>query len=420
MKKLLLLFALLSIHLSATAASANVAANAINSLGIDLLRQTKPAENTVLSPYSIQSAMAMAYEGADGTTRAEMGKVLHYPDNDQIRDSLNNLREYLDRIASNSQARVQRQETQSHIKSVPIVIDTANRLFGQNGNDFRPTFLSLLKNSYNSPFEALDFKSQPVTAAQYINRWVAKQTLDRIRDLVPPSSLTTNTRLVLVNAIYLKAPWMNPFKQSATKSKPFHLINGKSTDVPTMNEQKHFGYDEFDDHIAVILPFQRRELQMLILLPKKSDGLPALEQKLTSDLLAGCATLPSHDVILYLPKFKLEPPLFHLKDQFDKLGMKEAFDIPTGIANFDRIAPRRANDYLYISDIFHKTFVDVDEKGTEAAAATAVVMMRHSLAKMEPAGPIEVRIDHPFLFAIQHRETGACLFLGRVTDPSAN
>jgi serpin B len=421
MKKLLwLLLAFTTTQLTARAATNDIAASAINQLGLDLLHQTKTEQNTVLSPYSIQSAMAMAYEGADGTTRTEMAKVLHYPGRDEIRDSLNSLRKSLDQIATNSKAQVQREQQQSHVTSDPIVLSTANRLFGQTGYDFRPTFLSLLKNSYAAPFEALDFKTRPGAAAKHINQWVETQTHDRIRDLIPASSLNETTRLVLVNAIYLKAPWLEPFEKSATKPKPFHLLSGKTTDVPTMTEQHKFSFAAFGDYVAIALPYQPRDLQMLIIFPKRQDQLGALEQKLTAGALADCANLPMRDVIVHLPKFKLEPSLFRLKDQFTKLGMKEAFDIPKRSANFDRIAPRKPDAYLYISDIFHKPFVDVDEKGTEAAAATAVIMMHATSAMREPSKPVEVRIDHPFLFAIQHRETGACLFLGRVTDPTRN
>ena len=154
-----------------------------------------------------------------------------------------------------------------------------------------------------------------------------------------------------------------------------------------------------------------------MLLPDTAVGLPKLESQLTLDLLAQCARLKSEEIVLHLPKLKLEPPLFALKTTLAALGMENAFDVPEGSANFNGIAPRRPNDYLYISDVFHKTFVEIDEKGTEAAAATAVVMMRATAAIEEKPKPLEIRVDRPFLFAIQHRPSGACLFIGRVTDP---
>ena len=154
----------------------------------------------------------------------------------------------------------------------------------------------------------------------------------------------------------------------------------------------------------------------MILVPDEVNGLHALESKLTTDVLAQCAKLEQHDVDLSLPKFKFEPPTIALADKLKALGMKSAFDEPRGSANFDKIAPRRANDDLYISQVFHKTFIAVDEKGTEAAAATAVIMMPTGMAAPTQS-PIEVKIDRPFLYAIQHVPSGACLFIGRVTDP---
>jgi serpin B len=416
MKKLLSLVIILSAL--TTHAADNTAATAINSLGIDLLRQTKPNENTVLSPYSIQSAMAMAYEGADGTTRTEMAKVLHYPDGDAIRTSLNALRESLHQLSTNSQAREQREKRDSGAANDPFVLTTANRLFGQKGYDFRPAYQSLLKDSYGAPFEALDFHNA-IGAAQHINSWIEQQTHNRIRDLIAPSALNDLTRLVLVNAVYLKVPWMTPFEASATKPQPFHLSGGKDIQVPTMTQKKNFAYGKFNNMTAIVLPYRPYDLQFVVLLPDARDGLEALQQNLTPDVLAKCASLERKEIILQMPTFRLEPPVFSLKEKFETLGMKQAFDIPAGSANFERIASKRNNDYLYISDIFHKTFVDVDEKGTEAAAATAIVMMTNGL-QLEKPEAIEVHIDHPFLFAIQHRETGACLFLGRVTDPSKN
>ena len=180
---------------------------------------------------------------------------------------------------------------------------------------------------------------------------------------------------------------------------------------------KHFGYAKRDGYTAVSLPYAGDDLQFVVLLPDDVNGLRALESKLTSDVLAGCAKLETRDVDLHLPKFKLEPPTITLAEKFEPLGMKTAFDQPPGSANFDKMAPRTPRDYLYISQIFHKTFIAVDEKGTEAAAATAVAMLAGTALRSPPPPPIEVKIDRPFIYAIQHVPSGVCLFLGRLTDP---
>jgi serpin B len=179
---------------------------------------------------------------------------------------------------------------------------------------------------------------------------------------------------------------------------------------------KNFGYARHEGFTVVGLPYAGNELQFLVLLPDDINGLRGLESKLSAAVLASCAKLQKRDVDLYLPRFKLEPPTITLAKQFEALGMKTAFDQPKGSANFDKIAPRTPDDYLYISQIFHKTFIAVDEKGTEAAAATAVAMLAGSAFRPAPP-PIEVKVDRPFVYAIQHVPSGVCLFLGRVTDP---
>jgi len=300
--------------------------------------------------------------------------------------------------------------------SEPITLNIANRLFAKKGYPFRDAFLSLVKQYFGGAFEPLDFAADPAAATQRINKWVADQTRDRIRDLIPGGALDKTTRLVLANALYLKAPWANEFSQSATKSEPF-FVRGAPVDVPMMRKTTNFGYARREGFTIVSLPYAGNDLQFVVLLPDDINGLRDLESKLTADVLASCAKLEKRDVDLHLPKFKLEPPTVALKEKFEALGMKTAFDIPPGSANFDKIAPRKPNDYLYISNIFHKTFIALDEKGTEAAAATAVVMMAGSALISPPPAPIEVKVDRPFVYAIQHVPSGVCLFLGRVTDP---
>ena len=394
------------------------AASAINDFGIDLLAHAaKPQENTALSPYSIQIALAMTYAGAEGHTREQMAKVLHYPaDDSNISESFAALQKALAEMTSRT-AKLAAESKKTGGPSEPITLTVANRLFGQQGYDFRPAYLTLLKETFGAPLEILDFVKSPGDATKHINAWVEKQTRERIRNLIPDNALNKDTRLVLANALYLKAPWEKEFNESATQPRPFHLAGGESADVPTMTRQDSFGYAKLEGFVAVAVPYSGDDLQLLVLLPETAAGLPNLESKLTPSLLMDCARLKSQDIALFLPKFKLEPPLFALRKTLEVLGMESAFDVPQGSANFNGIAPKRPNDYLYISDVFHKTFVEVDEKGTEAAAATAVVMMRATAHFEEKPEPIKVRVDRPFLFAIQHRPSGACLFLGRVADP---
>jgi serpin B len=296
-------------------------------------------------------------------------------------------------------------------------LNIANRLFAQKGYSFREAFLSLIKQNFRGAFEPLDFVAGPAAATQRINKWVADQTRDRIRDLIPGGALDKTTRLVLANALYLKAPWASEFSQQATESEPF-FVRGAPVDVPMMRKRdKNFGYARREGFTVVSVPYAGNDLQLVVLLPDDINGLRELESKLSADVLAGSAKLEKRDVDLYLPKFKLEPPTVALKEKFEALGMKTAFDDPRGSTNFDKIAPRKPNDYLYISNIFHKTFIAVDEKGTEAAAATAVVMMRATSMPGPKPPPIEVKVDRPFVYAIQHVPSGVCLFLGRVTDP---
>ena len=283
----------------------------------------------------------------------------------------------------------------------------------KQSDDFWAEVLALVRDNYDAPFEPLDFVKNPLDATKHINVWVEDQTRQRIRDLIPNGALDRLTRLVLVNAIYLKAPWADEFSESATVPRPFHVMGGEPVDVPTMTGTRHVGYAKRGGFSIVTIPYRGLDIQFLILLPDQVNGLAALEGKLTAGLLSECANLSGQEVILFLPKFRLEPPLMTLGKQLQALGMRTAFDQPRGSANFDRMAPRRAGEYLYISKVFHKTFLRLDEKGTEAAAATAVAVR----AARASERPIEVRIDHPFLFAIQHRPSGACLFLGRVTDP---
>ena len=420
MKRLLILhvFGALIAAMAHGAPNFDLAAKATNELAVDLHRQLATGdENLCVSPYSIESALAMTFSGADGETRTEMARVLHFGNDAGVPASFAALQHSLQEMGAKTAALV-KESKKFGGPSEPITLNIANRLFAQKGYAFREAFLSLVKQNFGGAFEPIDFIANPAAATQHINKWVADQTHDRIRDLIPGGALDKTTRLVLANALYLKSPWASEFSDNATQPEPFHIRGGTPVDVPMMRKtDKQFGYAKREGFTAVSLPYVGSELQFLILLPDDVNGLHALESNLTSDMLAGCAKLQTREVDLHLPKFKLEPQTMALAEKFEALGMKTAFDKPQGSANFDKIAPRTPRDYLYISQIFHKTFIAVDEKGTEAAAATAVAMMAGTALRSPPPPPIEVKIDRPFVYAIQHVPTGVCLFLGRVTDP---
>jgi len=420
MKRLLILhvFGALSATMMQGATNFDVAAKATNELGVALHRQLATGdENLCISPYSIESALAMTFAGADGETRTEMARVLHLTNDGTVPVSFAALQHSLEEMSAKT-AELVKQSKKFGGPSEPITLNIANRLFAQKGYAFRDAYLSLVKQNFGGAFEPLDFIANPAEATQRINKWVADQTHDRIRDLIPGGALDKTTRLVLANALYLKAPWASEFSENATQREPFFVHGGAPLDVPMMQKRSdHFGYARREGFTVVSLPYAGNDLQFLVLLPDDVIGLHLLESKLTGELLAQCAKLQTRDIDLHLPKFKLEPPTMALAEKFEALGMRTAFDKPQGSANFDKIAPRKPNDYLYISQIFHKTFIAVDEKGTEAAAATAVAMLAGAALRSPPPPPIEVKVDRPFVYAIQHMPSGVCLFLGRVSDP---
>ena len=421
MKRLLILplFGALVTAMAHATTNLDLAAKATNDLAVDLHRQLATGnENLCVSPFSIESALAMTFAGADGETRTEMARVLHFPSNaSAVAASFASLQHSLEEMRVKT-AELVKKSKEFGGPSEPITLTIANKLFAQNGYAFRPAFLSLVKQNFGAAFEPIDFVTNASAATQHINKWVADQTHDRIRDLIPGGALDETTRLVLANALYLKAPWASDFSENATRPEPFFVHGAGPLDVPMMQKRsEHFGYAKREGYTAVSLPYAGNDLQFLVLLPDDVNGLHALESKLSGDTLAGCAGLQTRDVDLHLPKFKLEPPTMALAEKFEALGIKTAFDKPHGSANFDKMAPRRPRDYLYISQIFHKTFIAVDEKGTEAAAATAVAMMAGTALRSPPPPPIEVKVDRPFIYAIQHVPSGLCLFLGRVVDP---
>jgi len=352
--------------------------------------------NQAMSPASISTALAMAWAGAKGTTAEQMKKVLHFEGtNDEI------VQQWA-RIALALQD-----------ANRPFKLRLANRLYGDKHYSFDTIYFTITRKVFDAPLEMVDFQGAAEEQRQKINKWVAERTEQRIKDLLPPRMIDSSTRLVLVNALYFLADWDHPFEQQATFDQPFH---GVAKQVPTMHASGQYLLARGEGAALLELPYKGGSAAMYVLLPDKKDGLAAIEHKLAPTIKALQLKLASKQVTLALPKFTIDPshPL-ELSSQLAALGMPDAFDAAksdfTGIAN-----PPKPDDRLAISAVLHKAFVKVDEKGTEAAAATAVVAVAGSAP---PPAPREQFIaDHPFLFLIVDKSTGLILFIGRVVEPS--
>src|SRR5881396_3365001 len=292
MKRLLIL-QVLGVLMAAMAHGAtnfDLAAKATNELAVDLQRQlAKGDENLCVSPYSIESALAMTFAGADGETRTEMARVLHFSNDASVPGSFATLQHSLEDMSAKT-GELAKQSKKFGGPSEPITLNIANRLFAEKGYPFRETYLSLVKQNFGGAFEPIDFIADPAAATQHINKWVADQTRDRIRDLIPGGALDKTTRLVLANALYLKAPWASEFSQNATQPEPFFVHGGAPVDVPMMRKtHKHFGYARREGFTVITLPYAGNELQFVVLLPDDINGLRELESKLSVDVLASCA-----------------------------------------------------------------------------------------------------------------------------------
>ncbi|MGO8925855.1 MAG: serpin family protein [Limisphaerales bacterium] len=353
--------------------------------------------NLFFSPYSVSTALAMTYAGARGNTEAQMAHVLHFgKDQPRLHSAFGAL---------------QRQFNQVN-QQKGIELSIANALWAQQGRSFLPAFLNVGKNDYQASLNLADFKTGAEAIRREINGWVAEQTKDKIQDILPPGSLDAATRLVLANAIYFKGAWAEPFPQAGTSPQPFHLTASQQIDVPLMHHFDTVKYMENGSFQAVELPYAGHELSLVVLLPRKIGGCRALEGRLSPALLSHCIKeMKSQRVELFLPRFKVES-YFKLKDTLSKMGMSDAFGPQADFSGMD------GTRNLYISAVFHKAWVDVNEEGTEAAAATVVTMELKGVLRRPPAPPPVFRADHPFIFCIRDTRSGSLLFLGRLADPA--
>jgi serpin B len=341
----------------------------------------------------------MAWGGAKGETAAEMQRVLRFPGTPtQMMQASGALTAAL------------------RDPKAPVVFRIANRLFGERTYPFEPAFLEATKAAYGAPLEPVDFQGATEAARARINGWVEEQTEKRIANLIPPGVLTEDARLVLVNALYFLGDWLEPFEKEATRPAPFHLSATAKKDVPTMHRADQLRHARRSGLSALELPYKGNTMSLLVVLPDVVDGLSALEDSLTADGLQQIVeALAPTRVAVALPKFEVNPAASTpLGDLLKAMGMPTALDRHradfTGIAN-----PPKPEDRLFIAQVFHKAFVKTDEKGTEAAAATAVAMLRAT--GMPVAPPVAFKADHPFLFFVYDAKQGSILFAGRVTDP---
>jgi len=369
-----------------------------NEFAVDLYGKLRSQNgNLFFSPESVSTALAMTYAGARGDTAAEMAKTLHFTlPPDRLHPAMGALLAGLNATHDGYQLRL------------------ANALWAQQGYKFRDDFLQVTKSDYGAGLNQVDFSGATEAARLTINQWVEQKTEDKIKDLLKPGAVNPATRLVLTNAIYFKADWQTQFRKEATTVEDFHLAPAQTVKAPLMHRTG--GYNYFSEGTFQILeiPYKSRDLSMIVFLPNDVNGLLAFEQSLTaSNMQKWLSQLkPVSRVILTLPKYKVTQQ-FELAGVLGAMGMPTAFKL--GAADFSGMTGDRE---LFISAVIHKAFVDVDEAGTEAAAATAVVMVGSAMRAPDPTPPTEFRADHPFLFLIRDNRSGSILFMGRVADPT--
>ncbi len=350
----------------------------------------KEEGNIFFSPYSISTALAMTYEGARGKTADEMQYVFYFPGEDVRRPGF---------------ARIYNELNQAN---AAYKLSTANSLWAQENYTFLDEYFNITESYYRGKVTNLDFARKTEESRQTINTWVEEQTNNKIKDLFPEGTIKPSTRLVLTNAIYFKGTWVKQFDESKTTDQDFRISSDQTVKVPMMqraDDKAVFNYTETDDLQVLEMLYEGDDLSMLILLPK-DDDLDSLEESLTVENLSQWRDgMRSQRVNVYIPRFTFESK-YIMNDNLKEMGMPTAF---TWDADFSGMTGSRD---LYIGFVIHQAFVDVNEEGTEAAAATGVSMMETSAIMIQT-----FLADHPFIFIIQQRETGNILFMGRVTDP---
>ncbi len=367
-----------------------------NRFALELYREIggKEKNNLFLSPFSISSALAMAYAGARGKTEREMAKVLHFSlPQKKLHPAFGHLLTELRKGAENG----------------VYILKMASSLWAQKDYPLAKRFLFIVKNYYEGEFFQVDFRRKAEVVRIKINRWVEKETAGKIKELLKPRVLRRDTRLLLTNAIYFKGSWSWKFKEKDTRPSSFFTPKGR-VKVAMMNQTGSFNYLEIKGKLQVLeLPYAGNNLSMVILLPAKKNGLNSLEKSLNiKNLNLWLSGMHKRKVEVYLPKFKIQAG-YGLGEVLKSLGMRTAF---SKTADFSGITGKRG---LFISEVVHRAYVEVNEKGTEAAAATGVVM---GITSAPPTSIAVFKADHPFVFVILHKPTGSILFMGRLTNPA--
>ncbi len=370
--------------------------------------------NIFYSPYSISAALAMTYAGARGETAQQMADTLHFA---LLEGHLHSSFNYLDKELC------QRGKDKKYMISQPgrgpttenvegFRLNIVNALWGQKDYKFLPDFLDILAENYGAGLRILNFREAPEESRVTINKWASDQTEGRINNVLPPGVINPLTRLIVANAIYFNARWEHKFVESMTHDDPFYLMDGSKVTVPMMNQKRKFSYAEGDTYQAVRLPYLGGELAMVILLPREGE-FAAFQQSLeVQKLNTILGEMEPREVKLAMPKFKFESG-YGLEGTLAGLGMPDAFS--QGVADFSGMTGNRE---LFVGSVIHKTFVSVDEVGTEAAAVTIIGMVM-SGPPTPPPVPVDFIANRPFIFLIQDIQTGTILFIGRVLNPAS-
>ncbi len=370
-----------------------------SAFAFDLYQVLREKEgNLFYSPYSISLALAMTYAGARGETEQQMADTLHFLLHDRLHNAFNGLDLELASRGEGAQGK----------DGEGFRLSIVNAIWGQRDYKFLDEFLDVLAENYGAGLRLLDFINAPEDARITINNWISDQTEGKIEDLIPQGVIDELTRLVLTNAIYFNAAWASPFYKEQTQDGTFYLLDGSDVTVPMMRQTEALNYAEGDSYQAVEIPYDGNELSMVILLPKAGQ-FNSFEALLDSQVVDGIINgFASKEVALAMPKFQFDSS-FSLKSTLSAMGMLQAFQ--PEVADFSGMT---GNQDLFISDVVHKAYVSVDEAGTEAAAATAVIVGTTAM----PVATVQLTIDHTFIFAIRDIVTGTVLFMGRVENPT--